>query len=832
MVVYGDFSNMMLPDALSMLRRKAATGVLSCQRNNVLKQITLFAGSVVAATSNQPEERIGRHLIRRGLLTEEQFHKTLRAQAGLGAKFGELLLRTGELDAMSLADELSKQAENLLCGTFSWTSGQFHFEERPLEIAPSHPVWLEIDDLIFRGILNEGIPLADEIQEDSEVIKSSRATLSAAPLNAEVILLLQKLDTHRSVAQLQSQISLSKERLRRLLAALDVLGIIELPVRGDKPVCIADIVGFYRTAFRTIFLHADTRTGTEGLLAFWESWRKTIASTASDHSEEVHALRVSVGLGTLPNKRPEIEIDPEGGLQILEAKIWNSQTDPRAIEALRSFLESAILQILTGFRKSFGIDYLTSMTKNLELCAELILKRNAKLEEIVLPRWARLLEMAFQAGSTAQHPIEEPTPLPDPIPKAAALDSPASPWKPTDRLSPLVPEENDGSTMNRPKGKSPEEKEEPISENRMDHQAFGSWMDLIEASETAINAPPTKSDEVRDPAKPQWERPILVHDLESLAVQERKRRAEALFKEGLLEASLHHYAEAADTWKACLSVDPDYPEAAQRLKEAREKTRESQDLEKALAKCQSMLEKDHLTEMLRIAADILHKDPHNSSVPKLLTKAQAKLSIDPGKFKEPGFSGPNAAKELENLRIAALLAAAGDEMAESRLEAAKLHFEEVLRLEPGNETATKELEETEKRLETEAKIGQLLGNAYFFQQQQKLQESCGALEEVLALDPERPGVLELFQHVQASISDLPYKAVGGGRCKPYLRRDLANLKDYPLTADESFLLTQIDGATDIRSLAVITGLGKPATSRILLSLAKRGLIALPTPRKK
>ena len=42
--------------------------------------------------------------------------------------------------------------------------------------------------------------------------------------------------------------------------------------------------------------------------------------------------------------------------------------------------------------------------------------------------------------------------------------------------------------------------------------------------------------------------------------------------------------------------------------------------------------------------------------------------------------------------------------------------------------------------------------------------------------------------------------------------------------DEGFLLSQIDGRTDLRTLAIITGLGVPKTYRLTLSLIDRGIL--------
>jgi hypothetical protein len=59
---------------------------------------------------------------------------------------------------------------------------------------------------------------------------------------------------------------------------------------------------------------------------------------------------------------------------------------------------------------------------------------------------------------------------------------------------------------------------------------------------------------------------------------------------------------------------------------------------------------------------------------------------------------------------------------------------------------------------------------------------------------------------------------------------LDRIREHDLEMNEGFLISQVDGRTDLRTLSILSGLGTSTTYRLILSMAERGLIEMPPTR--
>ncbi len=72
-VLTGDLSSVALPDIVSLLNLSKKTGVLRCSRGADSRSVFWEQGEVVFARSNSVRDNLGCFLVRRVLITEEQY---------------------------------------------------------------------------------------------------------------------------------------------------------------------------------------------------------------------------------------------------------------------------------------------------------------------------------------------------------------------------------------------------------------------------------------------------------------------------------------------------------------------------------------------------------------------------------------------------------------------------------------------------------------------------------------------------------------------------------------------------------------------------------------
>ncbi|MBK7556257.1 MAG: molecular chaperone DnaJ, partial [Flavobacteriales bacterium] len=88
---------------LLALESQGRTAVLEIRRNQLHKKILLEEGTPVDCRSNLLHETLGKFLVHKGKLSEENYQKVLAESASSGALFGDVLMRLELLTAFSIS---------------------------------------------------------------------------------------------------------------------------------------------------------------------------------------------------------------------------------------------------------------------------------------------------------------------------------------------------------------------------------------------------------------------------------------------------------------------------------------------------------------------------------------------------------------------------------------------------------------------------------------------------------------------------------------------------------------------------------------------------------
>jgi hypothetical protein len=88
------------------------------------------AGTIIAATTTVPEERLGETLYRFGVITREQLDTIVRATQESGKRLGEVAVERGIVSAEKLFAMMAQQVEEVFFSAIHVSDGAFYFFDR------------------------------------------------------------------------------------------------------------------------------------------------------------------------------------------------------------------------------------------------------------------------------------------------------------------------------------------------------------------------------------------------------------------------------------------------------------------------------------------------------------------------------------------------------------------------------------------------------------------------------------------------------------------------------------------------------------------------------
>jgi len=179
-VLSGDLRAFPLADILLMLNNNRKTGVLRCVQGTVEKVIEYDGGEIVFARSSLPDDRLGPYLVARGMITQEQWDQAANALQK-DERLGKALVRLGILAAPDLLMVVRAQTLEIAYSLFHWKEGRFEFAEGP---ATSEKIALNssVMNVIMEGTrrLDEWSRIKEKIHSDGVVLTPVRSLEDAA----------------------------------------------------------------------------------------------------------------------------------------------------------------------------------------------------------------------------------------------------------------------------------------------------------------------------------------------------------------------------------------------------------------------------------------------------------------------------------------------------------------------------------------------------------------------------------------------------------------------------------------------------------------------------
>ena len=174
MAFMGETTDVGVAELLSVLARRGHTGRLHINTSGEEVQVTLNGGKVTQVSSSHHSLRIGRVLVRMGVLQESDLNEAVREQIGMptAKPLGQILTSSGLLTQNDLALAAEEQATDALSRVFGTHEGTFFFTGLAAEHARPGLMSLNAE-----GIVLEASRRADEIEALRGMMPASDAVL-------------------------------------------------------------------------------------------------------------------------------------------------------------------------------------------------------------------------------------------------------------------------------------------------------------------------------------------------------------------------------------------------------------------------------------------------------------------------------------------------------------------------------------------------------------------------------------------------------------------------------------------------------------------------------
>ena len=125
--VEGELDEFPFPRVLQFLHEMNVTGRLVIRRGTLTKVVFMVSGNPVNVDSTLRDETLGRYLIKKGKISEEEYEKSIQLMINENMQQGAALVKMGIMSPKELYHEVKAQSREKLLSCFAWTTGTFDF---------------------------------------------------------------------------------------------------------------------------------------------------------------------------------------------------------------------------------------------------------------------------------------------------------------------------------------------------------------------------------------------------------------------------------------------------------------------------------------------------------------------------------------------------------------------------------------------------------------------------------------------------------------------------------------------------------------------------------
>jgi hypothetical protein len=245
----GSLKDFGFADILQLIFFQRKTGVLTIEGRLDKVRLLFIDGNISGAESKRRIEanRLGKVLVKKGILSEEALQAVLAEQKSTNVKIGNLLIRKGLIDKEEVEEILIGQIKETVVQIFNWKEGAYDFTPQAVPADKDVPISVDTQHILMEGlrIVDEWASVEGKITLDAVFTKKAG---SAAELNEEEREFLLLIDGENDVSTIIDISGKDDFLVSRALVSLLEKGVIEakevLPVVTETLVIEAIKPGF------------------------------------------------------------------------------------------------------------------------------------------------------------------------------------------------------------------------------------------------------------------------------------------------------------------------------------------------------------------------------------------------------------------------------------------------------------------------------------------------------------------------------------------------------------------------------------------------------------
>ncbi len=154
MALEGFLQEFGLADILQLIYFQRKTGILYIEGKMDKVELSFINGNIAGLKSQRRPEgnRLGKILIRKGLITSQDFENAMEIQKTEHVKLGNILIRKGLVPKDGLMEIIHEQIIETIVQIFSWKEGRYEFDPQEVPVDKELPVSLDTQHLLMDGL--------------------------------------------------------------------------------------------------------------------------------------------------------------------------------------------------------------------------------------------------------------------------------------------------------------------------------------------------------------------------------------------------------------------------------------------------------------------------------------------------------------------------------------------------------------------------------------------------------------------------------------------------------------------------------------------------------
>jgi len=229
MALEGSLKEFGLADILQLIYFQRKTGILTLEGTMDKVRLLFYEGSIVAADSKRKSEanRLGKLLVKRGVIRDEELQKALEEQQSSGIKLVHILIKNGLIKKEQLQEIIASQITETVAQLFKWKEGFYEFSPQGVPVDKELPVSLDTQHILMEGlrIVDEWSLIEGKLTPDTIFDRTAKSIAGLTPDEEEV---LKFVDGEGDVGTIVDKSLMDNFKASKALASLLEKGIIEI----------------------------------------------------------------------------------------------------------------------------------------------------------------------------------------------------------------------------------------------------------------------------------------------------------------------------------------------------------------------------------------------------------------------------------------------------------------------------------------------------------------------------------------------------------------------------------------------------------------------------